>query len=575
MLEFTLAGAQTRKRALLEGLQTLGCTHIVSLRAHVALREAPAQGNAAEALAFLESAPGRWHPDPDRSGFDVEAVQRDALRCRDRLRQLADERDHLERRRRELAPWGDFELPDIAGHPELRFWFYVLPHYRLDTLARYPYRWATVHRDAQQSYVVVIAAEEPALPFPRSHTGGQRLSALDTRLAAIAVEQDALQAERASLARWRLHFARSLRELSDRERVTAAGQVTLDTDQVFAVHGWVPTEAATLLVHYARSGEAVLRLNAPADDVEPPTLLDTPAFLAGGERLLTFYLTPGYRAFSPAGTVLVSFSLFFAMILADAGYATLLATGFLLLWRRWPAPRPTGLGPALLLVAAASITWGVLTGSWFGLPPRPGSLAATLALIETSDATRMMRFAAVIGALHLALANFAVALHGGLAGPARAAFGWGLVFLAGAAMLCGVPPAHPGIVVAAGLGLGLVLLCAGTGDWQARVRDGLLALTRVLAALSDALSYLRLYALALSGAALAGGVNDIALLTARSGGAGIAAAALVLVLGHALNFTLGIAGGLVHGLRLNVIEFLNWSVAYEGYPFRPFCRSAV
>jgi V/A-type H+-transporting ATPase subunit I len=49
---------------------------------------------------------------------------------------------------------------------------------------------------------------------------------------------------------------------------------------------------------------------------------------------------------------------------------------------------------------------------------------------------------------------------------------------------------------------------------------------------------------------------------------------MVLVLGHGLNFILGIVSGVVHGLRLNVIELYNWSVFGEGVPFHAFARRA-
>ena len=42
------------------------------------------------------------------------------------------------------------------------------------------------------------------------------------------------------------------------------------------------------------------------------------------------------------------------------------------------------------------------------------------------------------------------------------------------------------------------------------------------------------------------------------------------MLGHGLNLTLGLISGVVHGLRLNLIEFYNWSVFDEGAAFRPF-----
>ena len=45
---------------------------------------------------------------------------------------------------------------------------------------------------------------------------------------------------------------------------------------------------------------------------------------------------------------------------------------------------------------------------------------------------------------------------------------------------------------------------------------------------------------------------------------------LVLAIGHSLNFILGLVSGVVHGLRLNVIELYNWSVFGEGTPFEAF-----
>ena len=53
-------------------------------------------------------------------------------------------------------------------------------------------------------------------------------------------------------------------------------------------------------------------------------------------------------------------------------------------------------------------------------------------------------------------------------------------------------------------------------------------------------------------------------------GVGLLLSMLVLLLGHSLNFALAVASGVVHGLRLNLIEFLNWSLQGDGYPFRAF-----
>ena len=67
--------------------------------------------------------------------------------------------------------------------------------------------------------------------------------------------------------------------------------------------------------------------------------------------------------------------------------------------------------------------------------------------------------------------------------------------------------------------------------------------------------------------------NDLASQVAASApGVGLFFALVILLIGHLLNLILGIVSGVVHGLRLNLIEFLNWSISEEGYPFRAFSR---
>lgn len=58
-------------------------------------------------------------------------------------------------------------------------------------------------------------------------------------------------------------------------------------------------------------------------------------------------------------------------------------------------------------------------------------------------------------------------------------------------------------------------------------------------------------------------------------GVGIFFAFLVLLLGHAVNLLLGLASALIHGLRLNVIEFFNWGLKEEGSLFKPFRRRGL
>jgi V/A-type H+/Na+-transporting ATPase subunit I len=102
---------------------------------------------------------------------------------------------------------------------------------------------------------------------------------------------------------------------------------------------------------------------------------------------------------------------------------------------------------------------------------------------------------------------------------------------------------------------------------------GLERLTKLSGAFGDTLSYLRLFALGLASASLAVSFNDIAQqLHTGVPGFGLLLALLVLLIGHGLNIVIAISSGFIHGLRLNFIEFFNWSGCGEGYPFKAFRR---
>jgi V/A-type H+-transporting ATPase subunit I len=185
---------------------------------------------------------------------------------------------------------------------------------------------------------------------------------------------------------------------------------------------------------------------------------------------------------------------------------------------------------------------------------------------------------------HLSLANLAQARVSrgwtrvgalGWAGVLVGAAAWGWLAMAAPATLAAQAPwtlLAQGLFAVSLLAVLLSALVPGEG-LLGRLAALLSTVMRLPGALGDTLSYLRLFALGFAGASLASAFNDLA-QQARGGvpGLGVLLAALVLLLGHGLNLVLGIAGAFVHGLRLNFIEFLNWSGVEEGRRFLPFHR---
>ena len=103
--------------------------------------------------------------------------------------------------------------------------------------------------------------------------------------------------------------------------------------------------------------------------------------------------------------------------------------------------------------------------------------------------------------------------------------------------------------------------------------DGLKNITGITKIFGDILSYMRLFALGLASASLALTFNQLAEQVYSSpSGLGLLFSILILILGHTLNLMLCLMSGVVHGLRLNFIEFYNWSVSEEGYAFKAFSK---
>jgi V/A-type H+-transporting ATPase subunit I len=238
------------------------------------------------------------------------------------------------------------------------------------------------------------------------------------------------------------------------------------------------------------------------------------------------------------------------------------------------------------LVVVSSV-YGVLAGSYFGVSPTQdsgaGSWLAYLHVLDINDFNTMMKLAIGVGVLHLILANAMVAWIDRRSLRLLAPVGWigvigcsyllWLEYLAATAFSLMDSAFTPKILI----GFMLILLFSSdrkitriTDLWW-RLLEGFRSLYGLTSAFGDVLSYMRLFALGLSSASLAVTFNNLA-VTARDAvpAGGEVLFVLILLFGHGLNFALGIMSGVIHGLRLNLLEFYNWGIKGEGYPFNAF-----
>jgi V/A-type H+-transporting ATPase subunit I len=580
--KLTLVGHQADRDQVLEDLQELGCLEIVSLAPDAAPLEDPSK-QSREVLAYLDRCPQKQRPWTNATDFDPVRVEGEVLALKDRIHRLELERDTLVHRIEALTPWGDFDFPpaeDLAGQ---RLWFYVVPRNRVRELALSDLIWEEVRRDGRNAYVIVISESEPqGVPAPRVRTGKVSRRKLERRLHDVELELEEAYLERVRLTRWRALLSRSLDALEDRAARNYAAVQCYDSHPVFALQAWAPSEALGAVGSYAEEQGLAIEVSDPGPEDKPPTLLRNAKRREGGEDLVNFYKTPGYGSWDPSAVVLYSFAVFFAMIISDGGYGLILALVVAHYWKRMSgSPAGRRWRWVLLTLVGATIGYGMLVGSFFGVAPAPGSLAARLAILDMTETTAMMGLSITIGVLHVVLGNLMDAGRHGWSPRALPSLGWAVFVVAGytyfLAGRAGADALRTPATAAALGGLFLVFAFAGYGAGPlGRLGKGLVALTRITAAFGDVMSYLRLFALGLASASLAIAFNDMAASVREAiPSVGLLAAVAILVIGHSLNLLLAVASGFIHGLRLNVIEFFNWGLPEEGSLFRPFKKKGA
>jgi V/A-type H+-transporting ATPase subunit I len=584
----TVYGLAAQREAVLDALQGLGVLHLVNL--NTAEVRAPAEGlvssDAREALKFLHTCPVKRRASTRAGGFEPQAIIARTLENKRRQQSLTDERDSVEKAISDLTPWGEFRIPASDDLGRKRLWFYVVPRRDAKAMASLQVPYQIVAEDPTSLYAVAISTEEPeSAPGIRVDLDPRPLSELQARRDEIDELLEDLHWERVELTRWIHLLQRSRDDTDDRAARDWAEKMSLCTNEVFAVQGWAPADARPAIEKLALQFGLAVSIASPNDNDRPPTLLRNADRVAGAEGVVTFYITPAYGTWDPTPVMFFSFSLFFGMIVADAGYGLLLAAALGFFWKRIGAtPGGARFRNLLLAIVAVTVVFGVLCGSYFGLSPSPDSLLGRLRIFDFADRGQMMAMSILIGVGHLTLANLITAWNARHSSRAIGSLGWVLLMFGALIMATGLlETPFPSTVAPLGkwvilVGAVMILLFSSNRplrssnprDWIGRAFDGVSSLTGVTKLFGDVLSYLRLFALGLASAQLAVTFNQLASDISQRRGLGVLLAAVILIAGHGINLILGLMGGVVHGLRLNCIEFFNWSLTEEGHPFRSY-----
>jgi V/A-type H+/Na+-transporting ATPase subunit I len=341
------------------------------------------------------------------------------------------------------------------------------------------------------------------------------------------------------------------------------------------VTGYIPFDMADHLIAEARNNKWGILIAEPTPDDNVPTLLRNPKWVGLIKPVLELLgLTPGYHELDVSMLFLIFFSIFFGILIGDAGYGLvyIIVTTLFACWlkknMKWNAETKT-IVSLFYLLGSCAVIWGLLTGTFFG----QGWLQPLVP--ELNNAAFMTTFCFFLGALHLSIAHSWRAFLKFPSLKALADIGyicilWAAFFLARTLILGDIfPPLGIWLV-----GTGIILVIVFTNPQAHVIRGigeglGTIALS-FMNNITDVISYIRLFAVSMAGLAVAETTNYLA-SGFGSGLIALVAGAIILLCGHSLNLILGLMSVLVHGVRLNVLEFSGHAnVTWSGSAFEPF-----
>jgi V/A-type H+-transporting ATPase subunit I len=528
-----------------------------------------------------------------REGIEfARGIMRQVAVVSDGLEEAVAIRKEIERCR----PWGDFDPAALAALADKGI-VLRLAEIASKKLGNLPATLEYIRlADARGRTMVALLADhslELPVDLTEFRVPGKRLSAMQADLVAcearVAAARKALAAKAARRDALSVVQSRLERDLAFES--IRSGMAVDETLAWFA--GWLPAKDTQRLSQMATRNGWGLILDDPLDEEQPPTRVENNAIVRIIQPVFDFLGTvPNYREYDISLWFLLFFGLFFAMIFGDAGYGLLMLGATLFVaFKRVGNRKAVGDGTRLFLfLSSLTVLWGMLSGNWFGLAPEVlPAFIKVLALPPLAswnpaagDNIKVLCF--ILGTIQLSIAHVKNFIRDF---PRPKCIGQ----LGSLALVLGMYFLVLNLVVDAQRfaipSFGLYMIAGGFtasfifGNWETSPVQAILdSLKNIISIFlgtvsffADIVSYIRLWAVGLAGVAISQTINGMAGGLLRIPLAFIFGV-MILLLGHGLNLVMGALSVVVHGVRLNMLEFSgHMSMEWSGYRYEPFKES--
>ncbi len=596
MKKVCVVASASRKEEMLAALRDLGILHLADKKA--ASRESTERfSDLSRALMALSEFKPEKESETLLSDEEFEKVFRDTLACLDRRTALVQERGAAATEADRVQAWGEFspaECKALAGEG------FDLHFYRMtkkDYLAAAEDEGIRLIRlapvDKMETAAVLgklppeISATEFILPEKSLSELKAQIAACDKGIADCAEE----------LKKTAVHAASFRAQLlkTQNEEIWSSASATAESDsELVWLSGYIPeADEAAFKAEASKNGWAYLIDDVAEDDDQTPTKVR----YSKVSRLIKpvfdiLSIQPGYREQDISLWFFLFFILFFAMIIGDAGYGFLILLGTAAFHLK--TKKLNDVLFLLYVLSGATIVWGALTGTWFGIEkamevpflkslviPGFANYPQYFDVSSTAQQNNIMKFSFTIGAVQMALGSL-LAIRKKIAEKNLswiADLGWVIAIVAMylLALVLVIGESIPMVPVFGAIGLAFLLVVLFSGmepgksfgqGLKAGLGGAFTAFLNTISCFGNVMSYIRLFAVGMAGLAIAQSFNDIA-----SGFKGplVIVGVAVVIIGHALNLVMGFLSVVVHGVRLNVLEFSGQvGLEWTGIPYEPF-----
>lgn len=515
---------------------------------------------------------------------EVDALQNEKNKLTQQLQTYAKERDAL-------LVWGDFEPESIEKLRDAGYavGFYICPEGNYKEEWETEYNAMVVNRVSSKVFFVTVtpAGTEVDLDVEQAKLPAHSLARLEQMYAdteqAIAENEQKL----AGIAEKDIpSLQKALKEVQNNIEFS---KVVLSTEQaagdkLMMLEGWAPASSKLAIETFLDESHVYYEISDPMPGDNVPIELNNKGFFAWFEPICKLYMLPKYNELDLTPFFAPFFMIFFGLCLGDSGYGLFLfvgATAYRLIAKKLSASAKSIIS-LIQVLAVSTFFSGLLTGTFFGanIYELPWPFIQRMKAAIYLDNNDMFQLSLILGAIQILFGMVLKAVNQTIQFGFKYAvstIGWIilLVSLAFSALLPKVMPmgstVHLVILGIAGVMIFLfnspgknIFMNIGLGLWD--------SYNMVTGLLGDILSYVRLFALGLSGGILAGVFNSLAKgMSPDNAILGPIVMVLIFVIGHAINIFMNVLGAMVHPMRLTFVEFFK-NAGYEGggKEYKPF-----